>query len=163
MDVQSSAVRLLAAAVVALAAGCGGEQAAVVGPPVADDIGEVTVVSDDSRATVGAACMGDLPDDLTDCHGSREALGELELDATRKAAVEIPAGVASGGYRLRVNGEPLPGLDRVLGDQYQPFRVPVEVVEQPGETVLTVQALRTASHPQVVWQFLLSDPSDPPS
>ena len=75
----------------------------------------------------------------------------------------MPAEVASGGYRVRVDGAPLSGLDGTLGEQYQVFRVPVDTVAQPGPTTLTVEALRSTEHPKAVWQFLLDDPTQPPA
>lgn len=156
---------VLAVAVVAAAslAGCGGERTALVGAPVTDEVAEVTVVSDDSRATEGAVCIADIPDDRADCPGFRDGVGEVELDETRKGAVVVPPDIASGGYRLRINGTPPAGLDEVLDEQYQVFRVPVDVVKQPGPTTLTVEALRTAAHPRAVWRFVLSDPSGRPA
>lgn len=145
---------------VVLCAACGGEQAAVVGAPVSDEVADLTVVSDDQRVTAGAVCVADVPDDLSDCGGEEDVLASIELDPTRKGSLVVPADIASGGYRLEVGGAPLAGLDRVLDDQYQVFRVPVGVVERPGPTTLTVEALRTTDHPAAVWRFLLADPSE---
>ncbi len=155
--------RLLSAALLAaLCAGCGGRDVAPVGEPVVQDVGVVTVVSDDSRATVEPLCVGELPEDYTTCAGAPANLGQVELDQTRKATVNVPAGVAQGGYRLRVNGAELPGHAGVLEDISRPVRVPVSAVAAAGETVLTVEALRTYTRPPAVWQFLLSDPAGPP-
>ena len=148
---------------VVLSVGCGAEQAAVVGAPVTDEVADLTVVSDDRQVTTGAVCIADIPDDPTDCPGYEDALARIELDRTRKGALVVPADVAAGGYRLRVDGAPLPDLDRVLDDQYQVFRVPVDVVERAGPTTLTVEALRTAGHPVALWRFLLDDPSRAPA
>ncbi len=157
---------LVAAAGMAVVTGCAGDEPALVGAPLPNEVAQVTVVSDDSTATIDATCVGDVPTepfDPTDCDGTPETVGAVELDQTRKAALQLPAEVASGGYRLTVNGAPLPRLERVLGEQYLPFRVPVDVVQQPGPTLLAVQALRSTSHPPAVWQFLLSDPAGPPA
>lgn len=142
----------------ALCGGCGGSDVAPVGEPVVQDVGVVTVVSDDSRATVEPLCVGELPEDYTTCAGAPANLGEVVLDDTRKATVNVPMEVAEGGYRLRVNGTELPEYAGVLGDISQPVRIPVVAAAQPTETVLTVEALRTPSHPPAVWQFLLSEP-----
>lgn len=151
-----------AVALAALGAGCGGSEAAPVGEPVVEDVGVVTVVSDDSRATVEPLCVGELPEDFTTCAGAPADLGEIELDETRKATVDVPTEVAQGGYRLRVNGTELPEYAGVLEELSQVVRIPVVAAAQPTETVLTVEALRTPSHPPAVWQFLLDDPAGPP-
>lgn len=152
-----------AATLVVMSVGCGGEPAALVGAPVSDEVADLTVVSDDRRVTTGAACIAEIPDDLSDCPGSRDTIASIELDETRKGALIVPADIATGGYRLRVDGAPLPGSDGVLDDQYQVFRIPVETVARRGPTMLTVEALRTAGHPEAVWQFLLTDPDAPPA
>ena len=89
-------------------------------------------------------------------------LGKVELDETC-TTLQLAAAVSEGGYRLRVNGRPLRRMEGVLNDKVQPFRVPADVVAAPGETVVTLEALRTTSHPTAVWPFLLSDPSGPPA
>lgn len=124
---------------------------------------EVTLQSDDSTATVAPVCVEDIPADLAACAEAPKNLGKVELDETRKATVQLPAAVSEGGYRLRVNGSPLPGMDGVLNDRAQPFQIPADVVAAPGETVVTVEALRTTSHPIAVWQFLVYDPAGPPA
>lgn len=146
----------------ALCAGCGGRDVAPVGEPVVQDVGAVTVVSDDSRATVEPLCVGELPEDYTSCAGAPANLGQVELDETRKATVNVPTKVAQGGYRLRVNGTELPEHAGVLEDISRVVRVPVNAVASAEEAVLTVEALRTFTHPPAVWQFLLSDPAGPP-
>lgn len=146
----------------ALCAGCGGSDVAPVGEPVVEEVGVVTVVSDDSRATVEPLCVGELPEDFTTCAGAPANLGEVELDQTRKATVNVPTEVAQGGYRLRVNGTPLPEHAGVLEEISQVVRMPVVAAAQPTETVLTVEALRTPSHPPAVWQVLLSGPTGAP-
>lgn len=154
---------LSAATLVVVSAGCAGEQAAPVGGPVEEEVADLTVVSDDQQVTTGAACIADLPDDLSDCADPQDAVARIELDQTRKGALVVPAEVASGGYRVRVDGAPLPELDGTLGEQYQVFRVPVETVAQPGPTTLTVEALRSTTHPEAVWRFLLDDPAQAPA
>ena len=148
---------------VAVGVGCGGGEAALVGAPVTEEVADLTVVSDDQRVTTGAVCVAELPDDLSDCPGYRDALARIELDETRKGALVVPADVASGGYRVRIDGAPLPELAGTLGEQYQVFRIPVATVAQPGPTTLTVEALRSAGHPQAAWRFLLDDPAAPPA
>ena len=49
------------------------------------------------------------------------------------------------------------------GESAQVFRVPVETVAQPGPTTLTVEALRSTTHPEAVWRFLLDDPAQAPA
>lgn len=97
-----------------LCAGCGGSDVAPVAGPVAEQVGVVTVVSDGSRATVEPLCVGELPEDYTTCAGAPANLGEVELDQTRRATVNVPTEVAQGGYRLRVNGTELPEHAGVL-------------------------------------------------
>ena len=150
---------LLASAVV----GCSSDDPAVIGPGGSEETGRLTLVSDDSRATVPPVCVGDIPADITSCAGAPAHLGRVELDATRKATLQVPSDVASGGYRVRVNGQPLPDGATVLEDQSQQLRIPVEAISSPGETVLTVEALPSPEHPRAVWQFLLSDPAGAPS
>lgn len=84
----------------ALCAGCGGRDVAPVGEPVVQDVGAVTVVSDDSRATVEPLCVGELPEDYTSCAGAPANLGQVELDETRKATVNVPTKVAQGGAAI---------------------------------------------------------------
>ena len=151
------------AVLLVLGVGGGGDRAAVVGAPVTEDVADLTVVSDDRRVTTGAVCVADIPYELSDCPGYERSLGRIELDETRKGALVVPADVASGGYRVRVNGAPLPGLDGVSGEQHQVFRIPVDAVAEPGPTTLTVEALRTTGHPKAVWRFLLDDPAQPPA
>lgn len=74
----------------------------------------------------------------------------------------MPADVATGGYRIRVDGAPLPGLDGVLDDRYQVFRIRLDTVAERGPTTLTVEALRSAGHPKPIWRFQLDDPTAPP-
>ena len=128
-----------------------------------DDVLEVTLQSDASTSTVAPICVEDVPEDLSTCPGAPENLGEVELDETRKATLQLPTTVSEGGYRVRVNGSPLRGMDGVLNDKAQPFQVPPDVVAAPGGTVVTVEALMSAAHPIAVWQFLLSDPPGPPA
>lgn len=124
---------------------------------------EVTLQSDDSTSTVAPVCVEDIPEDLTACAGAPQNLGKVELDDTRKATLQVSSAVSTGGYRVRVNGRPVPGAEGVLNDKVQPFQVPADVVAAPGKTVVTVEALRTPSHPIAVWQFLVSDPQGPPT
>ena len=138
---------------------CGDDPAGIAGPGGGEEAGRITVVSDDSRATVEPLCVEDIPEDLTTCAGAPANLGKVELDETRKATLEVPAEVAGGGYRVRLNGEAPEQLDGVLEDQVTQVRVPAETVAAPGETVLTVEALFSPEHPKAVWQFLLSDPA----
>jgi hypothetical protein len=100
------------------------------------------------------------PDDLP---WAPENLGEVELNRTRSATLLVPQEVAEGGYRVRVNGEPLPQHEGVLNELDQIVRIPVPAVDAPGDTVLTVEALFSPEHPHAVWQFLLSDPAGPPN
>lgn len=162
---------LPAAALVLSAAltGCGQDQVDTAAPgddvtvDIGSEIGEVTLVSDDSQATVPPVCVEDIPDDLTTCPGAPANLGQVELDETRKATLQLPTVLVESGYRLRVNGSPLPGQEDVLTDQVEPFRVPEEAVQAPGPTVVTVEALSGTTTPKAVWQFLLSDPAGTPS
>ena len=149
------------ACMLVLATGCGAPNSGLGSEP-GGDVLEVTLLSDDSRSTVAPVCIEDIPEDLTACAGAPQNLGKVELDETRKATLQLPTAVSEGGYRLRVNGSPLPRMEGVLNDKVQPFRVPADVVAAPGETVVTVEALMTTSHPIAVWQFLLSDPPGPP-
>ena len=48
------------AALVAALAGCGSEQAAVVGAPVVDEVADLTVVSDDQQVTTGSGGWGSV-------------------------------------------------------------------------------------------------------
>lgn len=61
-----------------------------------------------------------------------------------------------------MNGTELPEHAGVLEDISRVVRVPVNAVASAEEAVLTVEALRTFTHPPAVWQFLLSDPAGPP-
>lgn len=142
--------------------GCGGEDAVVVGAADSEDVGEVVLRSDESTASVEPVCVADIPEDLTACPGAPQNVGLVELNRTRTATLLVPQDVASGGYRVRVNGEPLPQHDGVLEDLNQVLRIPVPVVQSPGPTVLTVEALTSREHPSAVWQFRLSDPAGPP-
>jgi hypothetical protein len=150
--------RAVTALVGLAASGCAGSSGMDDAAPA-----EVTVVSDDSRATVPPLCVEDIPQDLTTCENAPENLGELELDETRKVTVQVPAVIASSGYRVRVNGQAPPGLTDVVEDQAQPLQIPASAVAAPGETVLTVEALHSTSHPKAAWQFLLSDPAGAPN
>jgi len=161
-----------AAAALSLSAvltGCGQDDVGTAGPAndvtvdVGSEFGEVTLVSDDSQATVPPVCVEDIPEDLTTCPGAPANLGQVELDQTRKATLQLPTELVESGYRLRLNGSPLPGLEDVLTDAVEPFRVPVEEVQVPGPTVVTVEALSGTTTPKAVWQFLLSDPASAPS
>lgn len=155
---------IVAAALLVVVSGCGGTSDSVPGSePAGADALEVTLHSDDSTSTVAPVCVGDIPDDLTACAGAPQNLGKVELDQTRKATVQLPAAVSEGGYRLRVNGSPLPGMDGVLNDKAEPFQVLADVVAEPGPTVLTVEALMSFLQPITVWQFELSDPAGPPA
>jgi hypothetical protein len=150
------------AVAVLLLTGCGSNDPAIVGSAGTEAAAEITLVSDDSRATVQPVCMGDIPADISTCADAPVNVGQLELDETRKAALEVPAEVATGGYRVRVNGEPTERLEGVLEEQYVTVRIPEPVVGQPGETVLTVESLTSPQHLQAVWQFALSDPAGAP-
>ena len=152
-----------AAVTAAVIAGCGGQDRAIVGQSAGEEVGELTLRSDDSTAAVKALCVSDVPDDLTTCPGAPEHLGEVELNRTRTATLLVPQEVAAGGYRVRVNGEPLARHDGVLDDLNQVLRIPVEIVQEPGATVLTVEALFSPQHPRTLWQFVLSDPAGPPN
>ena len=152
--------RAVAAAGLALIlVACGSDDPGIAGPGGPEEAGEVTLQSDDSTATVEPLCVEDIPEDLTTCPGAPANLGEVELDETRKATLVVPTEVATGGYRVRINGDPAEGLTGVLNDKSVQVRVPVEAVQAPGETVLTVEALFSPEHPKAVWQFLLSDPA----
>ena len=70
-------VALSAAVLVAVSVGCGGEQAALVGAPVPEEVADLTVVSDDRRVTTGAACIADILADPSDCPGHQEAVGRI--------------------------------------------------------------------------------------
>lgn len=148
---------------VAVLTGCGDGDAGVAGAGGGEEAGQITLVSDDSSATVRPLCVEDIPEDLTACAGAPANLGQVELDDTRKATLQVPAEVAGGGYRVTVNGSAPDSADGVLTDQVTQVRVPAEAVEAPGETVLTVEALFSYEHPKAVWQFLLSDPEEAPS
>lgn len=149
---------LLVVAAVVLTA-CGTGDAGVIGSGGAEDVGEITMVSDESRATVPPLCVGDIPEDLTICAGAPDNLGQVELDQTRKATLQVPREVATGGYRVQVNGQSVETLEGVLNDQSLQVRIPASVVAAPGSTVLTVKALFSPEHPIAVWQFLVSDPA----
>lgn len=151
-----------ALALTALLGACGGDEEAVIGSPDAPEVGEVTVQSDESTASVPPLCVGDIPEDLTACPGAPDNLGQVELDETRKAVVVVPLEVSTAGYRVRVNGQPAPGLDEVINERNAQLIVPPEVVQAPGETILTVEALRSSEIPGAIWQFLLADPVGPP-
>ncbi len=152
---------VLATALLAACAASVGDT--VPGPePPGSDAREMTLVSDDSTATVPPVCVEDIPEDLTACGGAPANIGKVELDETRKLTLQLPAEVSTGGYRLRVNGDPLPGMDGVLTDKVQPFQIPPAAVAAPGPAVVTVEALLSTSHPIAVWQFLVSDPAGAP-
>ena len=147
-----------AALVLALAlTGCGGADNYTGADPT-PEVGEVTVVSDDSQATTDALCTGDLPDDYTTCPDAPANLGRLELDDSRHLGITVPGDVAAGGWRVRINGEPVSSVPQPINEPYQPLVVPPAAVDAPGEAVLTVEALRSPSHAAAVWQFLLDDP-----
>lgn len=150
------------AAAVLLLTGCGSNDPAIIGSGGTEAAATITVISDDSRATVEPVCMGDIPADLTTCAGAPVNVGQVELDETRKAALEVPAEVATGGYRVRVHGEPTDQVQGVVEEQYLTVRIPEPVVAQPGKTVLTVESLTSPQHLQAVWQFALSDPAGAP-
>lgn len=150
---------LAAAGLVAGLVACGSGDGGNAGSGGAEVVGEVTLQSDDSTATVEPLCVEDIPEDLTTCPGAPANLGQVELDQTRKATLVVPTEVSTGGYRVRINGQSADGLGGVLNDASVQVRVPVEAVQAPGETVLTVEALFSPEHPKAVWQFLLSDPA----
>lgn len=154
---------VVGAMLVVLLSGCGSEDAGVAGPAGPEEAGKVTLQSDDSTATVGPLCVEDIPEDLTTCADAPENLGQIELDETRKATLVVPAEVATGGFRVRINDEVPRDLEGVLEDRPLAVQVPAEAVAAPGETVLTVEALFSTQHPKAVWQFLLSDPAQPPA
>lgn len=149
-------------ALTAVLAGCGSDDEAIIGQSDSEEVGTVTLKSDDSTASVEPLCVDDIPEDLTTCPGAPANLGQIELDETRKAIVVVPREVATGGYRLRVNGEPLPELGGVINELNQVVRIPPPAVQAPGETVLTVEALFSTDHPRALWQFLISEPAGPP-
>lgn len=150
---------LAAAGLVAGLVACGSDDTGIAGSGGAEEAGEVTLQSDDSTATVEPLCVEDIPEDLTTCPGAPANLGQVELDETRKATLVVPTEVATGGYRVRINGRSADGLEGVLNDTSVQVRVPVQAVQAPGETLLTVEALFSREHPKAVWQFLLSDPA----
>lgn len=161
---RQAAVQVAAAlALTALLGGCGDDEEAIIGSPGAPEVGAVTVQSDQSTASVPPLCVGDIPEDLTACPGAPANLGQVELDETRKATVLVPLEVSTAGYRVRLNGVPAPGLDDVINERNVQLRIPVEVVQAPGETILTIEALRSSEIPAAVWEFLLADPVGPPN
>lgn len=123
-----------------------------------EDAGEVTLISDDSVATVPPVCVGDIPEDLTACAGAPANLGEVELTASLTAAVTVPRDLATSGYELRINGVVPPTIEPFINDLTVSFQVPQEIVDQPGPTIVTVEA-NSLQGPMAVWQFLLSDPA----
>jgi hypothetical protein len=139
--------------------GCGSDDPAVVGEGAPSDGASLTLVSDDSRAVVKPLCVGHIPPDLTTCPDAPANLGLVELDQTRKATLVVPAEVATGGYRVRLNGVAAEGLAEVVNEQSLQLRIPADAVAAPGETVLTVESLLSPQHYKAVWQFLLSDPA----
>lgn len=143
-------------------AGCAGGDRAVIGQSGSEEVGEVILTSDDSTDTVEALCVSDIPEDLTACPGAPANLGSVEIDQTLKATLVVPQEVAAGGYRVRVNGEPLPRLEGVLEDRNQVLRFPPAVFAGAEEAVLTIEALRSFEHPRAVWQFLLDKPGAQP-
>lgn len=162
---RRNALRLgSAAAALSLVTACAADDPATGSPGVDTDATEtleLTLTSDDSSATVGPLCVGDIPEDLTACPDAPQNLGQVQLDETRKATLQVPQSLVTGGYRVRVNGSPPPGLEGVLEEKVQQIRIPVEAVRAPEETVLTVEALSSFEHPKAVWQFLLADPAAP--
>lgn len=162
-DHRSWARTLTSALAVVVLTGCGGGGAAIVGQAGDEEVGEVVLRSDDSTASVEPLCVSDIPDDLTTCPGAPGNLGEVELNRTRTATLLVSREVADGGYRVRANGEPLPQHEGILNELNPVLRIPVPIVQAPGETVLTVEALFSPEHPRAVWQFLLSDPDGPPN
>lgn len=135
----------------------GGDDPVGVAEGINEDIGEVTLISGDSRATVPPVCVGDIPEDLTTCAGAPANLGEVELTASRTAAVQVPSNLANSGYDLTINGVVPPTVGSFVTDLTANFQVPEEIVAQPGPTIVTVEA-NPLQNPQTVWQFLLSDP-----
>lgn len=127
-----------------------------VGDP---DLGPVTLKSGDSTATVEPLCVGDLPDDLADCQGAEpDDVGQVALDQTRKATLQVPADVAENGFRIRLNDTSSPpAMDGVLEDQSVAFRIPEDVVEEPGPTTVTVVSLFGKEEPRAAWRFALDD------
>lgn len=138
--------------------GCGGADRYTGADPT-PEVGEVTVVSDDGKATTDALCTGDLPDDYTTCPDAPANLGQLQLDDSRHIGITVPSDVAAGGWRVRINGEPVRAVPQPINEPYQPLIVPPAAIEASGETILTVEALRSPSHAAAVWQFLLDDPA----
>ncbi|CAN5144742.1 hypothetical protein BH24ACT10_BH24ACT10_09720 [soil metagenome] len=113
-----------ATALVVLLGGCAAGDRAIIGQSEDAEVGTVTLQSDASTAEVEPICVGDLPEDFTACAGAPQNLGAVELDETRKATLAVPLEVATGGYRVLVDGEPLPGLDGILNERNQVLRVP---------------------------------------
>lgn len=139
-------------------AGCG-DTDRYTGADPTPEVGEVTVVSDDSKVTTRPLCTGDIPDDYTTCPDAPANLGQLELDDSRHIGITVPSDVAAGGWRVRINGQPVSTVPQPINEPYQPLVIPPAAVEGSGETVLTVEALRSPAHAAAVWQFLLDDPA----
>lgn len=152
-----------------LASGCGAEGGPATGPEEPEAagepaVGEVTPTSDDSTATSPPLCVGDIPDDLSDCGGpTRDDIARVELDGTRKATLQLPAGIVGSWYRVRLNGVAPLGMQEPQDDRVLPFQVPADVVALPGPTTVTVQALSGTRMPKALWRFELDDPAGPPA
>lgn len=137
---------------------CGGGDEAVIGDEETPAIGDVTLQSGDSTATVPPLCVGEIPEDLTTCPDAPENLGQVELDETGTATVVVPIEVTTSGFRLRLNGEPLDQQAGTLTERNVNLQIPLDAVDGQNEGVLTVEALRGTDVPPAVWQFLLSAP-----
>lgn len=154
---------LTAAALSGALTGCSSGGVGIEGPGGPEEAGEVTLVSDDSRATVPPLCVEDIggPDDV------RRRTSEPGTGGARRDAQGNAPGAGRGGDGwLPRSGErrAAAGARRgVLNDASQQLRVPASVVAAPGQTVLTVEALFSRDHPKAVWQFLLADPAGAPS
>lgn len=137
---------------------CGGGDEAVIGDEETPSIGEVTLQSDDSTATVAPLCVGEIPEDVTACPGAPDNLGQVELDQTGTATLVVPVEVSTSGFRVRLNGAPLDEHEGVLTERNVDLQIPLEAVRGDDEGVLTVEALRGTDVPPALWQFLLSAP-----
>lgn len=160
MSISRSVTAVTTSVLVVALAGCGDDDRAIVGQSDTADVGEVVLTSDDSTDSVEPLCVGDIPEDLTACAGAPANLGQVELDQTLKATLVVPLEVATSGYRVRLNDEPLPQLGDVIEERNQVLQFPSGVFSGADEIVLTVESLRSPEHPGAVWQFLLDEPGE---
>lgn len=136
-----------------LPTGVAGDAAALDGP------GAVTVTSGDETVAAEPVCVGDRPDDVSECAAPASDLAQLPLHPTRKATLVVPQDVAQSGYRLRFDAGGSSAGGEVVEDVSNPFQVPPEVVAAPGPTLVTVEGLSPARSVRAVWQFRLLDPA----